>query len=149
MAELAPCVAGEWRTRRVFHPLNQRVICFCPTTKKGDKMPRNMSFMLTTKQIENRTKTVTRRLNWRFLREGDIVNACEKCMGLKKGEKIRRLCQIRIKSIGIHTLWKIDEEDVIKEGFPNMTTDEFVGMFCREMKCSPDTMVTRIEFEYV
>lgn len=112
-------------------------------------MPRNMSFMLTTEQIKNRTKTVTRRLNWRFLREGDIVNACERCMGLKKGEKINSLCQIRIKSIGLHPISRIDQDDVIKEGFPEMTPNDFIDMFCREMKCDPNQIVTRIEFEYV
>jgi len=35
----------------------------------GMKMPRNMSFMLTTEQIKNRTKTVTRRLGWKKARE--------------------------------------------------------------------------------
>ena len=53
-------------------------------------MPRNMSFSLTTDQVRNRTKTVTRRLGWwknkhgkRLLQVGDIVNACVKCMGLQ------------------------------------------------------------------
>lgn len=44
-------------------------------------MPRNMSFSLTTQQMRDRTKTVTRRKGWEFLRTGDIVNACVKCMG--------------------------------------------------------------------
>ena len=43
--------------------------------------------MLTKEQILARTKTVTRRLGWWFLKPGDVVWACEKCMGLKKGEK--------------------------------------------------------------
>ena len=41
-------------------------------------MPRNMSFMITKEQVRNRTKTVTRRLGWAFLKPGDIVNAVEK-----------------------------------------------------------------------
>ena len=45
-------------------------------------MPRNMSFMLTTEQVRNKTKTVTRRLGWWFLKPGEIVNAVEKGMGL-------------------------------------------------------------------
>jgi len=49
---------------------------------------RNMSFFLTTDQIRNKTKTVTRRDGWLFLKPGDIVQACVKCQGLKKGEKI-------------------------------------------------------------
>jgi len=31
--------------------------------------------MLTTAQIKNRTKTVTRRTGWAFLKPGDIVNS--------------------------------------------------------------------------
>lgn len=58
-------------------------------------MPRNMSFSITTDQVRNREKNVTRRNGWWFLKSGDIVNAVEKTMGLKKGEKIKRICQIR------------------------------------------------------
>lgn len=42
---------------------------------------RNMSFSLTTDQIRGRTKTVTRRLGWRFLQSGDQVQACVKSRG--------------------------------------------------------------------
>ena len=60
-------------------------------------MPRNMSFALTTKQIEDETKDVTRRNGWWFLKPGDQIWAVEKCMGLKKGEgqahQAARSCQ--------------------------------------------------------
>lgn len=112
-------------------------------------MPRNMSFMLTTEQIRNRTKTVTRRLGWWFLKPGDILNACEKCQGLKKGEKIKRICQIRVVSVGKEELDQITQDDIIKEGFPELTPARFLYMFCMEMKCNPGVEVNRIEFEYV
>lgn len=57
---------------------------------------RNMSFSLTTKQFIDGSKTVTRRLGWKFLKPGDRVMACEKCQGLKKGEKVKRLGEIEI-----------------------------------------------------
>lgn len=41
-------------------------------------MPRNMSFALTTDQVKDRVKTVTRRNGWWFLKPGDIVNAVKK-----------------------------------------------------------------------
>jgi len=110
---------------------------------------RNMSFMLTTEQIKNRTKTVTRRLGWWFLQPGDILNACEKCQGLKKGEKIKKLCQIRVTSAKSEFLFSVWENECSMEGFPGLTPDEFVTMFCKEMKCTKDTIVNRIEFEYV
>ena len=42
------------------------------------------------------------------------------------------------------------KQEVIKEGFPEMTPLEFVNFFCRSHKnCQEDTHVTRIEFEYI
>ncbi len=59
-------------------------------------MPRNMSFSMTTAQFRARTKTVTRRLGWWNLKPGDVIMGVEKAMGLKKGEKVKRLGRIRI-----------------------------------------------------
>lgn len=112
-------------------------------------MPRNMSFMLTTEQVRNRTKTVTRRLGWDFLKPGDIVNAVEKGMGLKKGEHIKRICQIRIKSNWSESLYKITKDECIKEGFPEMSPDEFMDMFIHHNRVWAMCPVNRIEFEYV
>lgn len=72
-------------------------------------MPRNMSFSMTTEQIRNRTKTVTRRLGWEFLKPGDVVNAVVKAMGLKPGEKVERLCQLRVKNVRRERLSKMSE----------------------------------------
>jgi len=113
-------------------------------------LPRNMSFMLTTDQIRNRTKFVTRRLGWWFLKPGDILNACEKCMGLKKGEKVKKICQLRVVSVKKEILDEtITEDEIIKEGFPHLTTARFLYMFCKEMGCNPGVEVNRIEFEYL
>jgi hypothetical protein len=60
---------------------------------------RNISFSLTTEQFKARTKTVTRRLGWTFLEPGTVLMGCEKCMGLKPGEKIVRLGRIRVVSV--------------------------------------------------
>ena len=112
-------------------------------------MPRNMSFMLTTEQVKNKLKTVTRRMGWAFLKPGDIVNAVEKGMGLKKGEKIKRICQIRVISVDKVALIEISHADCFREGFPDMNPSEFISMFRKEMKCGLATDVNRIEFEYV
>lgn len=112
-------------------------------------MPRNMSFMLTQEQFKNQTKTVTRRLGWDFLKPDDIINGCEKCQGLKKGEKIKKLGQIRILNTDWQPLDHITPEDCIREGFPDMTPAQFVQFFCDHNKCSPLTKVNRIEFEYI
>lgn len=108
-----------------------------------------MSFSLTTEQIKNRTKTVTRRKGWKFLKPGDIVNACVKCMGLKPGEKVERLCQIRIVDTRLEPLARCTDEDAEREGFPGMTGLEFSQMFCRHMGGNGLQYVNRIEFEYL
>ena len=118
-------------------------------------MPRNISFALTTEQIRNRTKTVTRRIGWKNLKKGDVLNACVKCMGLKPGEKIERLGQIRVVSVSREPLNRMDfnkpygKLEAGKEGFPQMTGSEFVAMFQKSMKCDFYQEVTRIEFEYL
>lgn len=114
-------------------------------------MPRNMSFSLTTEQVRNRTKTVTRRKGWKFLKPGDIVNACVKCMGLKPGEKVERICQIKIldaKREPLHTITNYPD-DCAKEGFPDKTPSQFIAMYCNHMGGDVTQPVTRIEFDYV
>lgn len=110
---------------------------------------RNISFSLTTPQILDKTKTVTRRLRWLFVKAGDQLQACEKCMGLKPGQKINRLCVIEVVSARREPLNVITPSDVRKEGFPHLTPAQFVEMFCRNMKCEPDEEITRIEFRYL
>lgn len=112
-------------------------------------MPRNMSFNLTTEQFKNRTKTVTRRKGWKFLKPGDIVMGCMKCQGLKPGEQIDRLGLIRIVWVTREPLHDVDIFDVWKEGFTTMGAEEFITMFCDHMGGERDQTVTRIEFEYV
>ena len=125
-------------------------------------MPRNMSFSLTTEQVRNRTKTVTRRVNWwknkrgqRIIQQGDIVNACVKCMGLQPGESIERICQIRIRKVTRERLRVLivnepyGNAEAIREGFPELGGVGFASMFCEHMGGGLDQTVTRIEFEYV
>lgn len=110
---------------------------------------RRMSFALTKEQILNETKTVTRRLGWKNLKPGDLIQPVEKCMGLKKGEKQVLLGKpIQIVSISVQRLYQIHAYDVVKEGFEGMTVDEFIGMFCKANKCEQNTQVQRIEFKY-
>lgn len=120
-------------------------------------MPRHMSFALTTEQIRGRTKTVTRRKGWLFLRAGDRVIACAKCMGLRRGEKLQRLATLEVVDVRRERLTALLRDDAYgageaaREGFPGMTGQQFVEMFCRHMRplhgCA--TEVTRIEFRYV
>lgn len=121
---------------------------------------RNISFMLTTSQVRARTKRVTRRLGWRNLKPGDLLCGVEKGMGLKAGEKIVRLAVIRVVSVRFEPLRCMTEDadyglaECELEGFGDHPTlrwpSAFVEFFCGSHRgCTPDTEVTRIEFEYV
>lgn len=115
-------------------------------------MPRNMSFMLTTEQMYKRQKTVTRRLGWWHIKPGDVVQAVEKCQGLKKGEQVKKICLIRILDTKAQELFLInfEEQGTAREGFPAMRPHEFIDMFCRSHKgCRPKSIVNRIEFEFL
>lgn len=109
---------------------------------------RNISFALTICQFRDKSKTVTRRLQWLKLTAGTDLMGCVKCMGLKPGEKIEKLGPIRITKVTREELRLCTDDDAALEGFPEMSGLEFVAMFAKNMKCTPQTIVTRIEFEY-
>lgn len=119
---------------------------------------RNMSFAHTTAQILTRTKTVTRRTGWTFIKPGDRVRAVRKAMGLKKGEKIEPLAVLRIVDVRREPLRKLLDDveygfaEVAAEGFGDAPTlsrpDEWVPWFCATHGCNPSATVTRIAFEY-
>lgn len=110
---------------------------------------RNMSFMLTTDQIRNGAKTVTRRIGWWFLKPGDRLMACVKCQGLGKGGKIEKIREIEVVSVRRERLDSVTFNDVGREGFPDMGPSAFVDMFRLHMNCDYKTIVNRIEFKYV
>lgn len=112
---------------------------------------RNISFFITEAQIRDRTKTVTRRLGWKTLQPGTILNACRKCQGLRKGEKVEVICQIKVVSVRREWLSNVTTVDVRREGFPHMTRWDFMCMFldAHKIPWGTDPEVTRIEFEYI
>jgi len=112
-------------------------------------MPRNISFFMTQAQIKAREKTVTRRFAWYKLKPGDVLNGVKKSQGLKKGEKIERLCQIEIISARVEPLDAITQADVIAEGFPDWTPAQFVDLIVGHYKCERDAPINRIEFKYI
>jgi hypothetical protein len=121
---------------------------------------RNMSFALTTNQIMEGEKTVTRRLGWLHLKPGQQVRPVRKCMGLRPGEKLDVLRDpltivgVRREPLGA----MLDDLDYgfrecELEGFGGHPVyrwpSSFVAMFCATHKgCTPETIVTRIEFAY-
>jgi len=116
----------------------------------------NISFSLTKKQFLNRTKTVTRRLGWKDLKPGAVLQGVEKAQGLKKGEHIVPMGMILVADVRREplSLLLVDEnygrDEVRKEGFPGMSPGEFVRFFCKANGGVWDGLkVTRIEFEYL
>lgn len=110
----------------------------------------NMAFSITTRQMYEGTKDVTRRLGWWKLKAGDVVMAVEKGMGLKKGEKVVKIYPIEIVSAYPEPLNCISAAEVVREGFPELSIREFITMFVKSHKgCKPDTLVNRIEFRRV
>jgi len=115
-----------------------------------------MSFSQTSAQILDRSKTVTRRVGWRFLKAGELIQAVEKARGRKKGEPIRNLAVLRVLNVRVEPLARLTrdahyaEDELPREGFPCWSTAEFVERFrvTHRMR-SPEQEVTRIEFEYL
>jgi hypothetical protein len=113
-----------------------------------------MSFAMTTPQFRARTKTVTRRFGWWFLKPGDVVMGVEKSRGLKKGETVTRLGLIRIVSVKAEpasaiTGYPRPQEELGREGFPQLAAADFVAMLCKANRKSGGEAVNRIEFEYL
>jgi hypothetical protein len=116
----------------------------------------NMSFALTRPQVEDESKTVTRRLGWRKASVGQVVQPVLKCQGLRAGEKVTkigrrlRLVDVRRESLGL----LLDDphgygrREVDAEGFPDRSVTWFVEMFCKANKCGQRDTVTRIQFAY-
>jgi hypothetical protein len=121
---------------------------------------RTMSFALTTTQIMDGTKTVTRRLGWLNLKPRQQIRPVRKCMGLRPGEKLDvlrdPLTVVSIRREPLRAL--LDDVDYgflecALEGFAAhplyQWPSEFVAMFCATHKgCTPETVITRIEFTY-
>lgn len=112
-------------------------------------MARNISFFMTQSQIKDRSKDVTRRFGWWFLKPGDVLNAVEKSQGLGKGGKINKFCQIQVVSVRAERLSDITLEDVHREGFPDWTPQQFIEMLVNHYKCDPNEACNRIEFKYL
>jgi hypothetical protein len=86
-----------------------------------------------------------------------ILTGVEKAMGLKKGEKIVPLCDIRIISVRREPLNAMTEDmaygavELQKDGHPFGLTCPalFVERLCQGTKHKPSDLITRIEYEYL
>ena len=116
---------------------------------------RQMSFALTVPQVRARAKFVTRRLGCKDAKPGMMVQAVDKVMGFRKGQHPVKLDVIRFVDVRFEPLRRLlDEpeygaEEMVLEGFPDWAPSVFVEMLCIGSCCTPETIVTRIKFEYV
>jgi hypothetical protein len=109
-----------------------------------------MSVALTEPQVSARSKTVTRRMGWHVLRPGDRLTLCRKVMGRRRGEPLVRIVAVRVLAVRRERLDEITSDEVLAEGFPEMSPAQFVEFFCGTHKgCTPESMVTRIEWQYL
>ena len=113
-------------------------------------MPRLMSVTLTEQQVIDRTKTVTRRKGWLFLKPGDRLTLCRKVMGRRKGDPLVRLAEVEVYDVTRQQL-RIDNtgHDAALEGFGDWSWSEFVEFFCGHMGGDATQVVTRIEWRYL
>lgn len=115
---------------------------------------RRISFALTTPQFIDESKDVTRRLRWLNLKPGMMLMGCEKAMGIPKGGHPVDLGYIEVVKVHRERLDRMTmdpdygREECRREGFPDLSPQDFVDMFCRHMKCLPSEIVTRIEFKH-
>lgn len=116
-------------------------------------MSRLMSVALTEDAVRAQRKTVTRRLGWLVAKRGDRITLSPKVMGRRRTdgtvEPLVRICDVEVVDVRRERLDAITADDVVREGFAGQTPAEFVEFFCRHMRCTPDTVVTRIEFRYL
>lgn len=110
---------------------------------------RLISCSLTQPQIENRSKTETRRLRWLNAKPGDLLCVVDKCMGLKPGQKPQRLAIIYVTKVDREPLNSITPEAVVREGFPDLDPAGFVSMFSEKMRCQRDEPVTAIRYLFI
>jgi hypothetical protein len=112
-----------------------------------------MSVALTEQAVRERRKTVTRRLGWANLKPGEQLTLCRKVMGRRKAdgtvEPLIRIAEVEVVSVRREPLSSIGPGETTLEGLPEMTGGAFVEFFCKAMRCTPDTWVTRIEWRYL
>jgi hypothetical protein len=117
----------------------------------------NMSFAMTPHQVRDQTKDVSRRLGWLKLVSGDCIQPVLKCMGLRPGHQVERIsalvCTVSTRREPLRRMTDdlvYGAQECRREGFPELSPQAFVAMFCKAHKrCTPETVVTRIEFKYL
>jgi len=119
-------------------------------------MARLMSVAFTEEAVRNRTKTVTRRRGWTFLKPGDRLTLCRKVMGRKPGEPLVKVAEVEVVSVEREKLSRVYQSEhygvgeMILEGFRGMDPARFVKTYFIDAQgMSSLDEVTRIEWRYL
>ena len=91
---------------------------------------------------------MTRRHGWWKLKPGDILIACEKHLGME-GKECIQICRIRIISTRTEQLCDVSDADIIREGYDDLTKDQFISMCSTRWHIEPSANINRIEFAYL
>lgn len=71
-------------------------------------------------------------------------------MSRKRGEPLDSIADVEAVSMRREPLNAITTDDVTAEGFPQMTSAEFIAYFCATHRdCSPATVIARIAWRYL
>lgn len=107
-----------------------------------------MSVALTTQAVRDRVKTQTRRDGWLSLKAGDQLALCPKYRGVRRADR-ELLTVVDVLAVRREPLQAISASDVVAEGFPSLTPEQFVEFFCATHRgVEPTSEVTRIEWAY-
>src|SRR5690606_15137578 len=63
--------------------------------------------------------------------------------------EVEHLNRERVDTLFDPRIYPDPRAEVAREGFPEMSPEEFVEMFCEHSRCEPSEEVTRIGFKYV
>ncbi len=93
-------------------------------------------------------------MGWRGLRAGDRLTLCREVMGRRRADRhvepLVRIVDVEVLAVGRERLDAITADEVVAEGFPEMTPEQFVEFFCDSHRgCTPDSTVTRIQWRYL
>lgn len=110
---------------------------------------RNISVAITKEQVRARSKTVTRRKGWLFVKVGELLQPVDRTMGFKRGQRPKKIGgPVRVLNVRRERLYHITPDECAKEGFPELTPDQFIELYCKANGGDENQEVTRIEWRY-
>jgi hypothetical protein len=114
-----------------------------------------ISMSMATNAFIDGTKSVTRRAGWKRARVGQRLRVVEQGQGLRKGERMKTLGYIELTNVRSERLSCLTDnteygtQELILEGFPNLTPEQFIGILCEHSHIGPNTVVKRLEFKRI